>query len=115
MTDLDQRMEAMKLQLTAHNMQGEDEKARDDFFRMRDLLLRRGAFEDLERMRWSSRSSPSKGPKRLCKFCLLGIVLPVVFLCIPLYMRYQALRPHLLTLSPADMKLLNQVDQSLLD
>ena len=62
----------------------------------------------LERMRWSSRSPASKGPKRLCKFCLLAILLPVVCLCIPLYMRFQALKPHLLTLSPADMKLLNQ-------
>ena len=63
----------------------------------------------LERMRWSSRSPASKGPKRLCKFCLLGILLPVICLCIPLYMRFQALKPHLLMLSPADMKLLNQV------
>ena len=44
---------------------------------------------------------------RLCKFCLLGVSLPVFLLCLPLYMRFISLRPHLFTLSPADMKLLN--------
>lgn len=64
---------------------------------------------NLESMKWTSDSSPTKGPKRMCKFCLLGIILPIMFLCVPLYMRYQALRPHFFTLSPSDMKLLNQV------
>ena len=58
-------------------------------------------------IRWSARSSPGKGPRRICKFCVLGVILPVLLLCIPLYMRFLALRPHILTLSPSDMKLLN--------
>jgi len=58
-------------------------------------------------MRWAPRSSPSKGPRRLCKFCSLAIILPVILLCIPLYMRFTALSPHDLILSPSDMKLLN--------
>ena len=66
-------------------------------------------FKDLENMKWKSKSSAIKGPKRMCKFCILAIVVPIVLLCIPLYMRYQALRPHLFTLSPSDMKLLNHV------
>ena len=67
-------------------------------------------FKDLENMKWSkSKSSNIKGPKRMCKFCILAIVVPIVLLCIPLYMRYQALKPHRFTLSPSDMKLLNQV------
>ncbi|PIE22493.1 MAG: hypothetical protein CSA62_12225 [Planctomycetota bacterium] len=49
-TNLDHRLEALKVQLTAHNMQGEPEAARDDFLTMRELLLRRGALEDLERI-----------------------------------------------------------------
>merc|ERR1719309_1063335 len=57
-------------------------------------------------MRWSARSQ-SKGPLRLCRFCLLSVMLPISLLCIPLYMRFVSLRPHLLTLSPTDMKLLN--------
>ena len=61
----------------------------------------------MDQMRWSSRSSPTKGPKRLCKFCLLAVLLPILCLCLPLYMRFQALKPHLFNLSPADMKLLN--------
>jgi len=66
-------------------------------------------FKDLENMKWSkSKSSNIKGPKRMCKFCILAIVVPIVLLCIPLYMRYQALKPHRFTLSPSDMKLLNQ-------
>ena len=66
-------------------------------------------FDQMERMRWASKSGPSKGPKRLCKFCLFGVVLPVLCLLLPLYVRFQALRPHYFTLSPSDMKLLNQV------
>ncbi|MFQ5504680.1 MAG: hypothetical protein ACE5F1_07790, partial [Planctomycetota bacterium] len=48
--DLDQRIEAMKVLLTAHNMQGKNEEARNDYFQTRDLLLRRGAFEELEKI-----------------------------------------------------------------
>ena len=44
---------------------------------------------------------------RLCKFCFFGIFLPITLLCIPLYMRFVSLRPHMFTLSPMDMKLLN--------
>ncbi len=62
----------------------------------------------LEDLKWSG-SSPTKGPKRLCKFCLLAVVLPVLCLVIPVYIRFKVLRPHVFTLSPSDMKLLNQV------
>ena len=65
--------------------------------------------DEMERMRWSSRTGGSKGPKRLCKFCFCGVILPVLCLVIPVYVRFQALRPHYFTLSPSDMKLLNQV------
>ncbi|TRY68335.1 hypothetical protein TCAL_03808 [Tigriopus californicus] len=65
-------------------------------------------FDQMERMQWSSRSNASKGPKRLCRFCLFAILVPILCLCVPLYIRYQALKPHFFTLSPADMKLLNQ-------
>jgi len=61
----------------------------------------------MEKMRWAPRSQPVKGPMRLCKFCLLGIFFPIILLCIPLYMRFISLRPHIFTLSPTDMKLLN--------
>ena len=61
---------------------------------------------------------------RLCRFCLLGLLLPITLLCIPLYMRFSdkenifylnsdifsrfiSLRPQFFTLSPMDMKLLN--------
>ena len=44
---------------------------------------------------------------RLCRFCFFGIFLPITLLCIPLYMRFVSLRPHMFTLSPLDMKLLN--------
>jgi len=63
--------------------------------------------ERLEKMPWSSNSGPAKGPKRLAKFCLLAILLPIACLCIPLYMRFQALKPHFFMLTPNDMKLLN--------
>ncbi len=46
--DLDQRIEAMRVLVTAHNMQGSRTKARDVFHEMRDLLLQRGAAEQLE-------------------------------------------------------------------
>ena len=28
-----------------------------------------------------------QGPMRLCRFCLLGILVPITLLCVPLYMR----------------------------
>ena len=43
----------------------------------------------------------------MLKFCVLGVCLPLVLLCVPLYMRFISLRPHLFHLSPLDMKLLN--------
>ena len=42
----------------------------------------------------------------------LALFVPTLFLCVPLYMRYYALRPHVFTMSPTDMKLLNQVSFS---
>ncbi|MEQ1633700.1 MAG: hypothetical protein ABL997_15075, partial [Planctomycetota bacterium] len=48
--DLDQRLEAMRAMLTAHNMQGHREQARSCFADMRDLLMQRGAFEQLEKL-----------------------------------------------------------------
>lgn len=48
-TDLDHRLDAFKLQLTAHNMKGQRDAARDAFFEMRELLMHRGAFDQLER------------------------------------------------------------------
>eukprot|EP00096_Caligus_rogercresseyi_P003197 TRINITY_DN1586_c0_g1_i3.p1 TRINITY_DN1586_c0_g1~~TRINITY_DN1586_c0_g1_i3.p1 ORF type:complete len:494 (+),score=115.27 TRINITY_DN1586_c0_g1_i3:186-1667(+) len=70
--------------------------------------LKSDKFDHLERLQWSSNSSAAKGPKRLCIFCTLAVFLPVLCLVIPIYMRFQALRPHLISLSPSDMKLLNQ-------
>jgi hypothetical protein len=46
--DLDQRLEAMRVLLTSHNMAGRRDRARDTFFAMRDLLVQRGAFQELE-------------------------------------------------------------------
>ena len=60
-----------------------------------------------DKMRWTSRSNKNKGPWRMLKFCVLGVSLPIVLLCVPLYMRFISLRPHLFHLSPLDMKLLN--------
>jgi tetratricopeptide (TPR) repeat protein len=48
--DLDQRLEAMRAILTAHNMKGEREQSRTTFAEMRELLLQRGAFDQLERL-----------------------------------------------------------------
>ncbi len=48
--DLDQRIEAMRVVLTARNMQGDREHAKQMFEEMRDLLTQRGAFEDLEKL-----------------------------------------------------------------
>ncbi len=46
--DLDQRIEAMRALLTARNMQGDRDAASAVFGDMRDLLLARGAFAELE-------------------------------------------------------------------
>jgi len=62
---------------------------------------------ELDKMRWTPRSNPNKGPMRMCKFCFLGVAVPMMLLCVPLYMRFISLRPHLFHLSPLDMKLLN--------
>ena len=48
--DLDQRLEALRAVLTAHNMTGEREQARAVYQEMRELLLQRGAFEALEKL-----------------------------------------------------------------
>ncbi len=48
-TDLDQRLDASKVRLVAFNMQGKREEAREVYFEIRDLLLKRGAYEELER------------------------------------------------------------------
>ncbi len=48
--DLDQRLEAMRVMLTSHNMKGERAEARACFETMRDLLMQRGAFAQLERL-----------------------------------------------------------------
>ncbi len=46
--NLDQRLEAMRVLLTSQNMAGRRDKARETLFSMRDLLLQRGAFTELE-------------------------------------------------------------------
>lgn len=48
--DLDQRIEAMRVLLTARNMQGDRGGARQVFLEMRDLLMQRGAFAELENL-----------------------------------------------------------------
>jgi tetratricopeptide (TPR) repeat protein len=48
-TDLDQRLDSLKVRLVAFNMQGKREEAREEYFEIRDLLLKRGAYEELER------------------------------------------------------------------
>ncbi|HHI81292.1 MAG TPA: hypothetical protein ENK02_15110 [Planctomycetes bacterium] len=48
-TDLDQRLDAHKVRLVGFNMQGKREEARDEYYEIRDLLLNRGAYEELER------------------------------------------------------------------
>lgn len=48
--DLDQRLEALQVAMTAHNMQGDREQARATFGEIRDLLMQRGAFEALEKL-----------------------------------------------------------------
>ncbi|GAB4158323.1 MAG: hypothetical protein Fur0037_25890 [Planctomycetota bacterium] len=49
-TSLDQRIEALRVVLTAQNMKGACEHARATFAEMRDLLLQRGEFESLEKL-----------------------------------------------------------------
>jgi len=46
--NLDQRLEAMRVLLTSQNMAGRRDQARETFFAIRDLLLQRGAFVELE-------------------------------------------------------------------
>ncbi|MCA8958571.1 MAG: tetratricopeptide repeat protein, partial [Planctomycetes bacterium] len=46
--DLDQRVEAMRVLLTCCNMQGDRDGARATFEEIRDLLVQRGAFTELE-------------------------------------------------------------------
>jgi hypothetical protein len=46
--NLDQRLEAMRVLLTCQNMAGRRDQARAMFFAIRDLLLQRGAFVELE-------------------------------------------------------------------
>ncbi|MHC4897897.1 MAG: hypothetical protein ACYTGW_12415, partial [Planctomycetota bacterium] len=46
--NLDQRIEAMRVLLTCQNMRGNREAAQDTFYEIRDLLLQRGAFNELE-------------------------------------------------------------------
>ncbi|HLQ36829.1 MAG TPA: hypothetical protein VK348_03445, partial [Planctomycetota bacterium] len=48
--NLDQRIEALRVVLTAHNMKGEREQARATYEDMRELLLQRGKFEQLEKL-----------------------------------------------------------------
>ena len=48
--DLDQRIEALRVVLTAHNMLGERDQARACYAEMRELLVQRGKFEQLEKL-----------------------------------------------------------------
>ncbi|MBL8735669.1 MAG: hypothetical protein JNL12_04520 [Planctomycetes bacterium] len=48
--DLDQRLEALRVVLTAHNMLGERDQARACYAEMRELLQQRGKFEVLEKL-----------------------------------------------------------------
>jgi hypothetical protein len=48
--DLDQRLEAMRVVLTAHNMLGERDQARACYAEIRELLHQRGKFDVLERL-----------------------------------------------------------------
>ncbi|MCB9878527.1 MAG: hypothetical protein H6835_13095 [Planctomycetes bacterium] len=48
--DLDQRIEAMRVVLTAHNMLGERDQARACYAEMRELLVQRGRFDQLEKL-----------------------------------------------------------------
>lgn len=48
--DLDQRIEALRVVLTGHNMLGERDQARACFAEIRELLQQRGKFEALEKL-----------------------------------------------------------------
>lgn len=48
--DLDQRIDALRVVLTAHNMLGERDQARACYAEMRELLQHRGKFEQLEKL-----------------------------------------------------------------
>ena len=48
--DLDQRIEALKVVLTAHNMLGERDQARACYAEIRELLQQRGKFDVLEKL-----------------------------------------------------------------
>lgn len=48
--DLDQRIEALRVVLTAHNMLGERDQARACYAEMRELLVQRGKFDQLEKL-----------------------------------------------------------------
>lgn len=48
--DLDQRIEALRVVLTAHNMLGERDQARSCFAEIRELLQQRGKFDVLEKL-----------------------------------------------------------------
>lgn len=48
--DLDQRVEAMRILLTAHNMRGDRTSARAVFQDVRELLMQRGKFAELEKL-----------------------------------------------------------------
>jgi hypothetical protein len=48
--NLDQRIEAMRVLLSVHNMQGEPQAATECFQSIRDLLMQRGAFAELEKL-----------------------------------------------------------------
>ncbi|MEO6596301.1 MAG: hypothetical protein ABIP94_16250 [Planctomycetota bacterium] len=48
--DLDQRIDALRVVLTAHNMLGERDAARACFGEMRELLQQRGKFDTLEKL-----------------------------------------------------------------
>lgn len=65
--------------------------------------------EDSEKRHGGSHRSRNQGPLRLVKFCALGILLPILALFVPIYMRFVVLRPEYFTMSPSDMKLLNHV------
>ena len=48
--DLDQRIDALRVVMTAHNMLGERDQARACFAEIRELLLQRGKFDALEKL-----------------------------------------------------------------
>ena len=48
--NLDQRIEAMQVLLSSHNMQGDWHAASETFYAMRDVLMQRGAFAELEKL-----------------------------------------------------------------